>query len=171
MNTMEVIRTRRSVRTFDGRNLVPEDLEKLQAFIGTIANPYGIPVEFVLLDAEEHGLSSPVLAGETLYVAAKIGKVPHAEEAFGFSFEKLLLYAWSLGIGTTWIGGTMKRELFEKAHKAGKKIGVSYGLCSVEEMQRYERLGVDMISLGGDADFIVKGSRDLCRTMKEVFLK
>ena len=46
MNTMEVIRTRRSVRTFDGRKLVPEDLEKLQAFIGTIANPYGIPVEF-----------------------------------------------------------------------------------------------------------------------------
>ena len=115
MNTMEVIRTRRSVRTFDGRKLVPEDLEKLQAFIGTIANPYGIPVEFVLLDAEEHGLSSPVLAGETLYVAAKIGKVPHAEEAFGFSFEKLLLYAWSLGIGSTWIGGTMKRELFENA--------------------------------------------------------
>ena len=62
-------------------------------------------------------------------------------------------------------------ELFEKAHRAGKKIGVSYGLCSVEEMQRYERLGVDMISLGGDADFIVKGSRDLCRTMKDVFLK
>ena len=62
-------------------------------------------------------------------------------------------------------------ELFEKAHKAGKKIGVSYGLCSVEEMQRYERLGVDMISLGGDADFIVKGSRDLCQTMKNVFLK
>ncbi len=62
-------------------------------------------------------------------------------------------------------------ELFEKAHNAGKKIGVSYGLCSVEEMQRYERLGVDMISLGGDADFIVKGSRDLCQTMKNVFLK
>ena len=42
-------------------------------------------------------------------------KVPHAEEAYGYSFEKLVLYAWSLGIGTTWIGGTMKRELFEKA--------------------------------------------------------
>jgi len=26
-----------------------------------------------------------------------------------------VLYAWSLGIGTTWIGGTMSRERFEKA--------------------------------------------------------
>ena len=50
-----------------------------------------------------------------MYVAGKVNKVPHAEEAFGFAFEELVLYAWSLGIGTTWIGGTMKRELFEKA--------------------------------------------------------
>ena len=26
-----------------------------------------------------------------------------------------MLYAWSLGIGTTWIGGTMKRDVFERA--------------------------------------------------------
>ncbi|MBQ5316871.1 MAG: hypothetical protein J6I96_04885 [Oscillospiraceae bacterium] len=36
-----------------------------------------------------------------------MGKVPKAEhcaEAFGYSFEKMVLYAWPLGIGTTWIG-------------------------------------------------------------------
>ena len=38
-----------------------------------------------------------------------------AEAAYGFSFEKLVLYAWSLGIGTVWIGGTMNRDAFEKA--------------------------------------------------------
>ena len=115
MTTREAIKTRRSVRTFDGRALTPEDREKLEAFIAEIRNPYGIPVEFVLLDAKEHGLSSPVLAGETLYVAAKVERQDHAEEAFGYAFEELVLYAWSLGIGTTWIGGTMRRELFEKA--------------------------------------------------------
>ena len=41
--------------------------------------------------------------------------ISHAEEAYGYAFEKLVLCAWSLGIGTTWIGGTMKRELFERA--------------------------------------------------------
>ena len=95
--------------------LSPEDLEKIRRFAEQIRNPYDIPVEFILMDAKEKGLSSPVLTGETMYVAGRVSKVPHAEEAFGFAFEELVLYAWSLGIGTTWIGGTMKRELFEKA--------------------------------------------------------
>ncbi len=118
---MELIRTRRSVRTFDGRPLTQEDRKALANYVETITNPFGIPVSFVFLDAEEHSLSSPVIAGEKLYVAGKVPKVPYADAAFGYSFEKLVLYAWSLGVGTTWIGGTMKRELFEKA--AGRKAG------------------------------------------------
>ena len=41
--------------------------------------------------------------------------LPHAEEAFGYTFEKVVLYATSLGIGTTWIAGTMERKGFEEA--------------------------------------------------------
>lgn len=115
MKNMELILTRKSIRTFDGRPLTEEDREKLRAFIAAIKNPYDIPVEFVFLDAGEHGLSSPVIQGEHLYIAGKVQKTKHCEEAFGYSFEQLVLYAWSLGIGTTWIGGTMKRELFEAA--------------------------------------------------------
>ena len=37
------------------------------------------------------------------------------EEAYGYSFEMMVLHAWSLGIGTTWIGGTFDRAAFEKA--------------------------------------------------------
>ena len=111
----DIIKGRRSVRTFDGRPIKQEDKEKLEQFVSGISNPFGIPVEFVLLDAEEHGLSSPVIAGEKLYVAGKVKRGPYADVAFGYSFERLVLYAWSLGIGTTWIGGTMKRELFERA--------------------------------------------------------
>ena len=117
----DIIKGRRSVRTFDGNPISTVDRAKLLEYIGGISNPFGIPVEFVVLDAEENGLSSPVIAGEKLYVAGKVAKVPYADVAFGYSFERLVLYAWSLGIGTTWIGGTMKRELFEKA--AGVKDG------------------------------------------------
>ena len=112
---LKTIRGRKSIRTFDGKPLSAEDRERLEKYIRTIRNPFDIPVRFVLLDATEHGLSSPVLSGETLFVTGKVDKVPYADVAFGFSFEKLVLYAWSLGIGTTWIGGTMKRELFEQA--------------------------------------------------------
>ena len=60
-------------------------------------------------------------------------------------------------------------ELFVRAHKAGKKIGVSYGLCDKEELYRYQRRGVDMISIGSEADFIVSGSKNLLNMMQEVF--
>lgn len=118
---LKTIRERKSVRTFDGNPVSAEDRERLERYIRSIGNPFGIPVRFVLLDAKEHGLSSPVLSGETLFVAGITAKVPYADVAFGYSFEKLVLYAWSLGIGTTWIGGTMKRELFERA--AGLSAG------------------------------------------------
>ena len=119
MDAMEIIRTRQSVRTFDGRPLSSEDKEKLRAYIEKITNPYNIPVRFVWLNPKELGLSSPVIQGEDIYIAAKTPKVEHCEEALGYSFEKLVLYAWSLGVGTTWIGGTMNRELFERAADTG----------------------------------------------------
>ncbi len=112
---LELIKTRKSVRSFDARPLTEEDRERLAQYMETVSNPFDIPVRFVLLDAKEHALSSPVLSGETVYAAGLVKKGPRADLAFGYSFEKLVLYAWSLGIGTTWIGGTMKRELFERA--------------------------------------------------------
>ena len=77
----DIVKGRRSVRTFDGNPVSQEDREKLCEYISGITNPFGIPV----------------------------------------SFERMVLFAWSIGIGTTWIAGTMKRELFEKA--AGLKDG------------------------------------------------
>ena len=67
----ELIRTRRSVRTFDGRKITAADRDRLNAFARSVDNPYGIPVSIVLLDKDEYGLSSPVLDGETLYAAGE----------------------------------------------------------------------------------------------------
>jgi len=115
----KVVRERKSVRTFDGKAITPEDRENLLAFLETIENPYGVPLEFRLLDAREQGLSCPVVTGTDLYIGAKGKRVPHINEAFGYSFELLVLYAQSLGIGTVWIGGTMDRKAFERAMALG----------------------------------------------------
>ncbi len=115
MDTLQLAKQRRSVRTFDGNPLSAQDRKAIEDFVRSISNPFNQSVEFVLLDAKENGLNTPVIKGETLYIAAKIRKAPYSEEAFGYSFEQLVLFAQSLGIGTTWIGGTMKRELFENA--------------------------------------------------------
>ena len=115
MSIFDAIRSRRSVRTFDGRSLVRDDVLKLMDFAEKADNPYGIPIEWKILDAGKDGLSSPVIVGTDTFIAGKMKRVAHAEEAFGYEFEKIVLYAQSLGIGTTWIAGTMNRGAFEKA--------------------------------------------------------
>ena len=112
---MDLVKGRKSVRSFDGRKLTSEDLDKLKAYGESLTNPFGIPVKLVFLDAETEKLSSPVLTGEKNYVAGIVPKKDYADVAFGYAFEAFVLYAWSLGIGTTWIAGTMKRDQFEAA--------------------------------------------------------
>ena len=115
MKILETIGKRRSVRTFDGTALSPEDAKKILDFAVKVENPYDIPIEWRLLDGKKHGLSSPVIVGSDTYIAGKMRRVPCAEAAFGYSFEKVVLFAESLGVGMTWIAGTMKRDAFEKA--------------------------------------------------------
>ncbi|MCR5174528.1 MAG: nitroreductase [Oscillospiraceae bacterium] len=115
MTTMELIRHRRSVRTFDGNPLGEEDAARLLAFAEKAENPYGLPIECRLLSAKADGLSSPVISGTDAWIAGKLKAAPHAEEAFGYEFESIVLFAESLGLGTTWIAGTMDRAAFEKA--------------------------------------------------------
>ena len=114
-NVFALIRTRRSVRTYDGVPLKQEHRDALTACMAELPTPWGITPAFRLLEAKAHGLKSPVVTGESLYFAAKLPRGPHGEEALGFAFEQLVLYAWSLGIGTVWLGGTLNRDAFEKA--------------------------------------------------------
>ena len=111
----ELIRARKSVRSFDGAPLRDADREKLAAYLAQIETPFDLPMDFRILDAKEHGLSSPVVTGTELYAAGKLRRGPMAEIAFGFAFEKFVLYALSLGVGTVWIAGTMDRPAFERA--------------------------------------------------------
>jgi len=110
-----LVRGRRSVRTFDHRTIDPQTIDKLHTFIAGITNPYNLPVEFRFLDSAKQKLKCPVVIGTDLYVGAKMKKAPHLNEAIGYSFELLVLYAQSLGLGTVWVGGTMDRAAFENA--------------------------------------------------------
>lgn len=111
----DIISRRKSVRTFNGKSIRPEDKQKLEDYIKKLENPFGTPVEFRFLDAKEHELSSPVIVGTDSYVAAKVSRVPQFEIAFGYSFEKFCLYAESIGIGTIMLVATISRKTFEKA--------------------------------------------------------
>ena len=114
-NIFELINGRRSVRTFDGKDIDPTLTDKLLSFAQKAENPFGLGIRYRLLNAVDNKLSCPVVVGTRLFLAAAMEKQPRAEEAFGYSFESVLLYARSLGLDGLWVGGTMDRAGFEKA--------------------------------------------------------
>lgn len=68
-----------------------------------------MPITFRILDREKYGLSSPVILGAETYIGAKCKRQEHAELAFGYSFEKLVLFATTLGLGTACLAATLDR--------------------------------------------------------------
>ena len=114
-SVQELIKSRRSVRTFSGIPLKKEDEEKLQAFVKEVKNPFSVKVEMRLLDVKEYGLTSPVVVGAEKYLAGKVKRVDNYEAAFGYSFEKACLFAQSLGIGTVMLAASLSRAAFERA--------------------------------------------------------
>ena len=120
MNITERIRNRRSVRSFDGNDLGDEIKREILDFANRVETPYEIPIHWQLLDAKAQGLSCPVITGTNSFLAGKMQPVPHAEEAFGYAFEQIALYAVDRGLGTTCIAGTMDRPAFERAMRLEK---------------------------------------------------
>ena len=111
----DLIRQRKSVRTFDGKPLSLEDRSALETYTASPTNPFSVPITFRLLDVKEYGLSSPVIVGADTYLAAKVEKIPNFEIACGYSFENVCLYALSRGIGTVMLAASLSRAAFEKA--------------------------------------------------------
>ncbi len=117
MNIIESIQHRRSVRTFDGTDLSPEEQRQILDFAQRVENPFDQTIQWKILDASRSRLSVPVITGTNIYLAGKMLQAPYAEEAFGYTLEKIVLYAEALGYGTTWIAGTMDRAAFEREMK------------------------------------------------------
>ena len=165
-NIIELIKRRRSVRTYDGRVLDEGIKEQLLSYGDNIQNPFDIPVRFKLLNAKKDGLSCPVVSGTDLYVGGKIENVPNACVAFGYSFEEFVLYAQSLGIGTVWLGGTMNRSAFEQAMELNENeimpcatpVGYTSNKMSVREnmmrkaIKADERLSFEELFFDGSFD-------------------
>ena len=60
-------------------------------------------------------------------------------------------------------------EVFKKVHDSGKKIGVSFGICSREEMEVWKQRGADMISIAADTDYLFQGAKAVLSNLKETF--
>ena len=112
---IEVIRERKSVRTYKQQEIPEQTLDKVKNYLQKDTGLFDVPITFTILDAKNDHVSSPVIIGADTYIAGKYKRQKNAEISFGYAFEKFVLYATSLGLGTVWLAATIDRKAFEKA--------------------------------------------------------
>lgn len=122
-NISEIAKIRKSVRTYTEKSLTEEHRKMLTDYIYKLASeesPFGAKVRIKLFDVDKEINSKDlgtygVIKGAKTYLGVAVSKEDGAEEAVGYVFERLVLYAASLGLGTCWLGGTFNKGEFAKA--------------------------------------------------------
>lgn len=114
-----VIRNRYSVRSYKEEYLSEEIIEKIEKYISTLDNPFGIRVRIRLVKKDKYdGVvrlgTYGVVRGANYYLVAVCEDKEFALEALGYTFERAILYCTSLGLGSVWLGGTFNKSGFEK---------------------------------------------------------
>lgn len=113
--SLESIRARTSVRSFDSTPLSPADREALlQAFKDCLPGPFGVRPRFVLAETGALGSGSKigtygVIRGAPAYIAGSVKPGPFAFVDFGYCLEGVILAATARGLGTCWLGGFFDR--------------------------------------------------------------
>jgi nitroreductase len=119
----EVIRARSSSRSFDGRPLAPDDRGRLEAFLATLGpGPFGGRARLALVEtsaqdrAELRKLGTyGAIKGSRTFLAGAVRRGPMDMEDYGYVFERAVLFATELGLGTCWLGASFRRSGFARA--------------------------------------------------------
>ncbi len=111
-----LMKKRISVRTYSDTPIEPDKLDAMKKYLAeNTGNPFGAAVRFSLLQS---GTTPKKLGtygfikGAKIFFAGCVKKGERDLEGFGYAFEKAVLYATSLGLGTCWLGGTFRRGAF-----------------------------------------------------------
>ena len=112
----QTIKERYSVRTYqENKSITGEDKEKLMAYANALSNPFGVRVSFHLLETKDELNARKlgtygVIKGTNTFLGATVPAGEFSLEAVGYDFERLILYATHLGIGTCWLAATFNRS-------------------------------------------------------------
>jgi nitroreductase len=126
---IEAINRRISVRTYAARPVEEEKKKQIADLLhADHKGPFGCKVRFDLIDfskMERKEIKTlgtyGIIRGASLYIVSAVKEARGAMEDLGYCFEKGILVATSLGLGTCWMGGTFKRASF------ARRIGVLEG--------------------------------------------
>lgn len=121
---IEIIQERSSRRSYTPQPVETEKLGMLRDSFATLEGPFGGKARFVILDTTGWGEGKinalgtyGTIQGASLFIVGILRRNEHDMEDFGYQFEKIILRATDLGLGTCWIGGIFNRSRF--AGKSG----------------------------------------------------
>ena len=121
MTIIEAIERRKSIRNYTGESLRKDHATLITDYIAGLKTPFGAPpVRIQLIQANSetgrakmgtYGFIADASDFLTL-VFEKENPFPLMEEAAAYTFERLILFCTSLGLGTCWLGGSFRRKDF-----------------------------------------------------------
>ena len=124
---IEAINKRVSIRNYTDQLIENEKRDEIIRLLNSNKDgPFGNRVRFELIDLSEMEKKEMktlgtygFISGASFYIACALKESIGGMEDAGYCFEKIILGATNLGLGTCWMGGTFKRASF------AKKINVS----------------------------------------------
>lgn len=123
----DVIRRRFSCRTYLSRPIEVELKERIEEYIASLSEgPFGTQARFEFVQASKNDQLSlkrlgtyGFIKGATGFLIGATNRADDALEDFGYLFERIVLQATYMGLGTCWLGGTFTKSSFAKRISAG----------------------------------------------------
>ena len=122
ISMIETIKKRTSIRSYKEEALATDLKERIRSSFKEDRGPFGGRVRYELIvkdlakkDSDLKLGTYGVIKGAASFVVAVIQEGEHDLEDFGYVFEKFILNATALGLGTCWLGGTYTKGEFSKA--------------------------------------------------------
>ena len=154
MNIIDIIKRRKSVRSFNGKPLSPEMADKLHEAIKDSDSPFGgnvtIRLKYFDLKAGYKPGTYGMIKGATNFFLLGYGSDEESALAAGFRFEQVVLKACEMELGTCWIAGTFKGQDFDRDETWPEGENLR-GVCPVgipEKPRLFEKLG--RMAMGSD---------------------
>lgn len=115
----EVIKNRKSVRSYSGQVLKKEHVDSINQYIATLEQPFGgnARIELISTNSDNKVVklgTYGVISDAKDFLTLVYEPGPLAEQNAGYLFEQVVLFCTSLGLGTCWLGGTLKKSDFAK---------------------------------------------------------
>ncbi|WP_461204863.1 nitroreductase family protein [Clostridium sp. DL1XJH146] len=114
-SVMDIIKSRRSVRTYSDRNIEQKKKEIMKVSIESLNNEnfrFEI-IDFNFKEGEKLGTYGMIKGASTYIIGILDEKFTFDKEIavdFGYAFEKIVLKATDLDLGTCWMAGTFKSK-------------------------------------------------------------